>query len=72
MCILLVWTDTNVELVELIQKRKNGIAIQKDRVLDHSVTNFLCVSNKSLWTWVVPICKMKELPKELMNFPWSL
>ena len=50
MCILLVWTDTNVELVELIQKRKNGIAIQKDGVLVYSVTNFLCVSDKSLWT----------------------
>ena len=36
-----MWTDINVELIELIQKRKNGIEIQKNGV--HSVTNFLCV-----------------------------
>lgn len=38
-----MWTDINVELIELIQKRKNGIEIQKNGVLVHSVTNFLCV-----------------------------
>ena len=29
---------------------------------------FFVSSDKLLWTLIVLVCKMKELPKELMNF----